>query len=295
MDHTDPCKNTDTIIYLYLHTHIQSQSQSHTQTYTRYICVDIIRSGFQNCFLFRERHTDERAPSVKHLGFVPIRSISITDNTIEAGGSAEELGMAIWPQISAPVFLDLRHFFREKSQCPPSLGWWHTHTFCCFTKPEPKWKIQPSNTTSEGNAVKKLFPLIRSILWFSLFVFLHVSDTRKVRWTSQWIPMKSPYLIPQQVGGIWSTTLLFQPAYLASHNHRWWRPSARHPRCFRRASSVFWSQWMGARWGRDDPANVGKTWGKCGENVGDYMGRIWGLIIMYIYIYVYYHMTYTYI
>ena len=159
MDHTDPCKNTDTIIYLYLHTHIQSQSQSHTQTYTRYICVDIIRSGFQNCFLFRERHTDERAPSVKHLGFVPIRSISITDNTIEAGGSAEELGMAIWPQISAPVFLDLRHFFREKSQCPPSLGWWHTHTpFAVSQSQNRNGKFNPVTRPVKEMPWKNCFP-----------------------------------------------------------------------------------------------------------------------------------------
>lgn len=79
-------------------------------------------------FFERDTRTSIRPKCEAFKGFVPIRSISITDNTIEAGGSAEELGMAIWPQISAPVFLDLRHFFREKSKCPPSLGWWHTHT-----------------------------------------------------------------------------------------------------------------------------------------------------------------------
>ena len=79
---------------------------------------------------FEERHTGRAfAPSVKHLrDLYPSGAFPSLTTPLRLGVLPEELGMAIWPQISAPVFLDLRHFFREKSKCPPSLGWWHTHT-----------------------------------------------------------------------------------------------------------------------------------------------------------------------
>ena len=42
---------------------------------------------------------------------------------------------------------------------------------------------------------------------------------------------------------------------------------------------------FGANFERDGGEMIRQTWGKRKENVGDYMGRIWGLIIMDIYIY----------